>query len=147
LQIFGAEFSLKMLRGIAGVVGGLVAWFLIATVGNLVLRATWPSYAEVEVAMTFTLGMLLARLFLGAFSSLGAGLVVAWITNRNELTSKFLAGVLFVMFIPIHYTLWKRFPPWYHLVFLASLILVTLLGASLYPRRTSRYDQEVGSGA
>jgi len=134
-----------MLKGIAGVIGGFVAWFLIATVGNRVLRAAWPGYAEVEASMTFTLGMLLARLVLGAFSSLGAGLVVALITNRNGLAIKSLVGVLLVLFIPVHYSLWERFPTWYHVVFLASLVVVTLLGAALYPGRASRRDGGVGS--
>ena len=69
-----------MARAIGGLVGGLVAWFLIATAGNLALRLAWAGYAEVEKAMTFTLAMMVARLVLGALSSLGAGLTVAWIT-------------------------------------------------------------------
>ena len=136
-----------MLKGIAGVIGGLVAWFLIATIGNRVLRAAWPGYAEVEVSMTFTLGMLLVRLVLGALSSLGAGLVAALITNRSGIAIKSLAGMLLILFIPVHYSLWERFPTWYHLVFLASLVVVTLLGALLYPGRAGRNDEGVGSAA
>jgi hypothetical protein len=136
-----------MLKGIAGVIGGLVAWFLIATIGNRVLRAAWPGYAEVEVSMTFTLGMLLARLVLGALSSLGAGLVAALITNRSGIAIKSLAGMLLILFIPVHYSLWERFTTWYHLVFLASLVVVTLLGALLYPGRAGRNDGGVGSAA
>lgn len=123
-----------MVRAIAGLFGGLVAWFLIATAGNLVLRVAWAGYAEVEKAMTFTLAMMVARLLLGALSSVGAGLTVARITNRNGRMAKALAGLLFVLFIPVHYAMWDRFPLWYHLVFLASLVLMTLWGATLYPR-------------
>jgi hypothetical protein len=36
-----------MLRQIGGVVVGVVAWFLIANVGNHVLCMTWPGYSEV----------------------------------------------------------------------------------------------------
>ena len=50
-----------MARGIFGIIAGLFAWALIATVGNLALRAAWPGYAEVETAMSFTLAMLVAR--------------------------------------------------------------------------------------
>ena len=136
-----------MARGISGIVGGLVAWFLIATIGNLALRSVWASYAEVEKAMTFTLAMLVARLFLGALSSVCAGLTVAWITKRNERMVKALAGILFVLFIPVHYALWDRFPLWYHLVFLASLVLMTLLGALLYPHGATPAGEEVGKNA
>jgi hypothetical protein len=125
-----------MTRAIAGLFGGLVAWFLIATVGNLALRIAWTSYAEVEKAMTFTLAMMVARLLLGALSSLGAGLTVAWITHRSGRMAKALAAILLVLFIPVHYSLWDRFPLWYHFVFLASLVLMTLWGATLYSRAT-----------
>jgi hypothetical protein len=40
-------------------------------------------------------------------------------------------------------TLWEGFPPWYHVVFLASLVVVTLLGGLLYPRRRSRRSANI----
>ena len=135
-----------MLRKIGGVVGGVIAWFLIASVGNLVMRLTWPGYFEAEVIKTFTLGMLIARLLLGAISSLCAGFVAAWVTNRSMLAIKSLAGLLVVMFLPV-ITLWERFPPWYHMIFLASLVAVTLLGGLLCPRRRRRHNEGVGSAA
>jgi len=48
-----------MARGIASVVAGLVAWTVVATAANLLLRFAWPGYAATEIPMTFTLGMLL----------------------------------------------------------------------------------------
>lgn len=135
-----------MLRKTGGVLAGVIAWFLIANVGNYVLRVTWPGYSEVEVAKSFTLGMLIARLFFGAISSLCAGFVAAWVTNRSMLAIKSLAGLLLFMFLPV-ITLWERFPPWYHMVFLVSLPAVTLLGGLLYPRRGRRRHQGVNSTA
>ncbi len=126
-----------MTRGVGGVIGGLVVWLLIATVGDLALRWSWASYAEVEKSMSFTLAMMAARLVLGAAASLGAGYTAAWITKRNGRTVKVLAAVLVVVFIPTHYALWDKFPLWYHLTFLASLVAVTLLGGILYARRGS----------
>ena len=127
-----------MLRGTAGVVGGVIVWVVIATIGNLVLRISWPDYAKVEAAMTFTLAMLLARLVLGALSSLGAGFVAAWIAKRNRVAVGCLAALLLAIFIPVHYTLWDRFPAWYHILFLASLVVITLLGAMLNPATSQR---------
>jgi hypothetical protein len=89
--------------------------------------------------------MLIARLLIGAISSLCAGFVAAWITNRSVLTIKSLTGVLVVMFLPA-ITLWERFPPWYHVVFLVSLAVVTLFGWSLYPRRRKRPEKGVSGG-
>ena len=67
------QTEIGLLRAVAGVAGGLFTWVVVATVGNLLLRVVWPSYAEVEVVMNFTPAMLVMRLLLGALSSLCAG--------------------------------------------------------------------------
>jgi hypothetical protein len=124
----------------------VITWFLIANVGDLVMRVAWRGYSEVEVAKTFTLGMLIARLFVGAISSFCAGFVAAWVTNRSILSIKSLAALLLVMFLPV-ITLWEHFPPWYHVIFLASLPAMTLVGGLLYPRRRRRHDEGISSAA
>ncbi len=123
-----------MVRSVAGVAGGLVVWMLVATLGNLALRFGWPGYADVEKEMTFTLAMLVGRLVLGAVSSLCAGVTVAWITKRDARVVAIFAAVLFALFVPVHYNLWGKFPGWYDFVFLASLVVMPLLGAALYRR-------------
>ena len=132
-------------RTVAGVACGPVAWFVVATVGGLVLRVVWPDYADVEKAMVFTPGMMIARLLVGAVSSAVAGAVVAWITRRNQRAVVAVAVLLVALFIPVHYALWERFPPWYHLVFFVSLLLMTMLGAAAYPRENVRVHAP-GSG-
>ena len=127
-----------MVRAIIGVAGGLVAWIVAATIGNLVLRAAWPGYSQVEPALNFTLGMMIARLLVGAVASLFAGLSAAWITRRRGRAVTGLAVLLPILFIPVHYSLWQSFPVWYHLVFFASLLVLTLLGALAFPRGIDR---------
>lgn len=129
-----------MIKMIAGIVAGLIAWIIVATIGNLMFRVAWPGYAEAEISMMFTLAMMVARLLLGALSSLCAGFVVAWITKRNGTGAKVLGIVVTAMFFPVHYLLWDKFPIWYHVIFLASLFPLTLLGAKLAQRanRTMR---------
>jgi hypothetical protein len=136
----------RVLRTIAGIVAGLFAWIVVASVGNRVLRAAWPSYATVEVAMNFTLAMLLSRLLLGALSSLCAGFFAAGIAKGNRVAIMVLAGLLLVAFIPVHYTLWERFPVWYHLTFLVSLVAVTVLGAMIYSRYVGPRREQHGQG-
>jgi len=123
-----------MTKMIAGIVAGLIAWTIVATIGNLMFRVAWPGYAEAEISMMFTLAMMVARLLLGALSSLCAGFVVAWITKRNGTGAKVLGIVVTAMFFPVHYLLWDKFPIWYHVIFLASLFPLTLLGAKLSQR-------------
>lgn len=120
-----------MLRAIAAVAAGLVMWTVIATLGNLVMRFAWPSYAAVEAAMGFTLEMMLARLLLGALSSLGAGWLAARVSRQNAGAVYVLAGILIAIFIPVHYGLWEKFPLWYHAVFFISLAVMPVLGARL----------------
>jgi len=119
----------QMMRTIGAVAAGLATWVLVATIGNLVLRYSWPAYAAVEKAMIFSTGMLAARLVLGVIASLFAGFVTAWLSRRKPIAAWSLVILLLAIFIPLHHSLWQRFPAWYHVVFIASLVIFTLLGA------------------
>jgi len=123
-----------ILKTVGAVIAALVTWFLVATVLNLALRTWWPHYHEAETAFNFTSAMKLARLVLGAISTLSAGFVAAWI-GKSRMGSATLAGIaLLCLFIPGHYRIWDKFPVWYHLTFLVSLLPLTLLGAALNHR-------------
>ena len=123
-----------ILKTVGAVIAALVAWFLVATVLNLALRAWWPHYHEAETTFNFTFAMKLARLFLGAISSLGAGFVATWI-GKCRMRAAIVTGIVLLgLFIPGHYLLWSKFPVWYHLTFLVSLLPLTLLGAALNHR-------------
>ena len=129
--------SYAIFKTIGAAIAALVTWFFVATVLNLALRASWPHYHEAETAFNFTLAMKLARLVLGAASSLGAGFVAAWI-GKGRMRAATLTGIVLLgLFIPNHYLLWNKFPVWYHLTFLVSLLPLILLGAALN-RRTYR---------
>jgi hypothetical protein len=122
-----------MLRMAAGVVAGLLVWAVVATLGNLVLRAALPGYSQVEAAMNFTLVMMLSRLVLGVVSSFCAGFATAWIAKRRSAAA-IVAGIMLVVFLPVHYRLWDTFPAWYHGVFLLSLLIAPVVGAMCYLR-------------
>jgi hypothetical protein len=124
-------------KTVGAVIAALVTWFVVATVLNLALRASWPHYHEAEAAFNFTFAMKLARLVLGAISSLGAGFVAVWVANGRMRAATLTGIVLLGLFIPGHYRIWDKFPVWYHLTFLVSLLPLTLLGAALN-RRTCR---------
>jgi uncharacterized membrane protein (Fun14 family) len=120
-----------MKREIAGVLVGLVAWFVVATAVNLVLRISWPDYAAAEKPMTFDFAMMLARLVTGAIASVCAGYAATWVAKGSALAARVLVVLLLLVFLPVHYALWNVFPAWYHLTFLASLIVLPPLGAML----------------
>jgi len=121
-----------MIRAAVPVIVGLIVWVACATGLDIVLRFTLPGYAAAEPQLQFTLPMMIARLALpGAVPSVCAGFATAWAGRGDRRPVIAVAVILLLMFIPAHYRLWSQFPIWYHLTFLGSLVLLTLLGARL----------------
>ena len=119
-----------MVKSIVAVVVAVVTWFVVATIGNWILRAALPGYTAVEASMNFTLTMMICRLILGLVSSLSAGFVCAAIA-RNRVAPKIAAAIMVILFLPVHYMLWGKLPIWYHLFFLITLAPTMLIGAAL----------------
>jgi hypothetical protein len=117
-------------KPILGVVAGLAVWLVLASVAGLILRAAWPAYAQVATAMTFTLSMKLARLAIGALATVAAGVVTRAVA-RSTSAGVVVGAVLLVIFIPEHVQLWDKFPVWYHLTFLLSLVPLSYLGGRI----------------
>ena len=120
-----------MKRPILAFAVGLVVWVLLISVLNRALRIFLPGYAVAEPIMSFTPGMLTARLLIAALTSLIAGAAATWIAPSSARLPALLGTALLVAFIPIHVQLWSLFPFWYHLVFLATLIPLVMLGSWL----------------
>ena len=120
-----------MKKAVLGVIAGLAAWIACIAVAGLVMRSAWPAYASVADAMTFTLPMMFARLSIGAIATLAAGWVTAAIAPQSMLVRLMPGLILLVLFIPQHISLWSRFPVWYHLTFLLSLVPLTYLGGAV----------------
>jgi hypothetical protein len=120
----------SILKAIGAFVVALVVWFVVATVVHRLMCMFWPAYAQATPLLTFTLPMKIARLSLGALSTL-----IAAATARRLSAARWLPLVLgcalLVLFLPEHYKIWDRLPVWYHLTFLCSLIPLSLLGARL----------------
>ncbi len=118
-------------RKILGVVAGLAVWQIIVIVAGAMMRQSWPAYATVADAMTFTVPMLVARLSVSTVATFVTGLVTASIIPRAVLARLMPGVLLLVGFIPVHITLWDKFPVWYHLTFLVSLVPLTYLGGTI----------------
>jgi hypothetical protein len=120
-----------MKRSIFAVVAGLVVWMVVATLLNFGLRAGIAGYTQAEPALTFTLGMKVARLILGSLASLAAGAAAGLIAPLKTAPRWVLGAMILAVFIPVHVQLWAKFPVWYHLVFLGTLLPLVVLGATL----------------
>lgn len=124
-----------MKRAILALLTGFLLWAVVATLLNFGLRAGIPGYKLAEPTMTFTLGMKVARLILGALASLAAGAATGLIAPSKRWVPWVLGVIILVLFIPSHIHLWTKFPVWYHLTFLGTLVPLVVLGGAISGRR------------
>ena len=116
-----------MLRLIGGIVAGIVVWGIVVTLLNFGLRYGMPGYGAVEKAMLFTVPMMAARLSISAVSSLVSGYAAAAI-GRRQMAAVAAGVIILLLFLPVHYMIWDKFPIWYHLTFLTSLPVLSIVG-------------------
>jgi hypothetical protein len=126
-----------MKRAILAFLAGLVAWLLVVSVLDRGLRIALAGYAVAEPKMTFTVGMMAARLAIAAVTSVMAGAVAGWISPAGVRVAWVMGAILLVLFIPEHARLWNTFPVWYHLSFLVPLVPLLVLGSWLTRTRTN----------
>jgi hypothetical protein len=118
-----------MWRKVIAFVSALIAWVLVASLLNRLLRIGLTGYAAAEPTMSFSLLMQWCRLTLGALASLSAGYVLARLAPNSGRLPPILGVLVLVAFSPVHYNLWNKFPIWYHLVFLLTIVPLVLAGA------------------
>jgi hypothetical protein len=118
-------------RPVLATAAGLVVWILVVSLLNRGLRLGLAGYTAAEPTMSFTLTMMAARLTIAALASLIGGAALGWIAPRARAAPLVLGAILVAVFVPVHVQLWSRFPPWYHLTFLLSLLPLVVLGARL----------------
>ncbi len=135
-----------MKRAILAFAAGLLLWVVVVSLLNHGLRLFVAGYAAAEPTLSFTLGMLAARLAIAALTSLIAGAVAGWIAPASARLPRLLGVILLVAFIPVHVQLWSLFPFWYHLAFLGTLIPLVVLGARLTRARSVAGRSVGGAG-
>lgn len=131
-----------MKRSIVACIAGLVTWLVVVSVINRVLRVTLPGYTAAEHTLQFTLQMKVARLLMAAITSISAGAVARWVAPASRWAPLIVGGIVLAMFLPAHIAIWSKFPVWYHLTFLLTIVPLVLLGAQLSTHR--RRDLKAG---
>jgi hypothetical protein len=126
-----------MKRAVVAFIVGLLAWGVVVSLIDRVLRLSLAGYAAAEPTLTFTLGMMWARLVMAAVTSLSAGVVVGAIAPASKRTPWVLGLVILAVFVPVHVRLWHTFPAWYHLSFLVPLAPLIAAGAWLKARTST----------
>ena len=123
-----------MKRSVLACLAGLLTWIVVVMVINSGLRLSLPNYTAAEQTLQFTLGMKWARLLMAIVTSVVAGAVTGWIPRSSRWAPLIVGSVVLAMFVPVHIAIWSKFPVWYHLTFLLTIIPAVLVGALLPPR-------------
>jgi hypothetical protein len=114
-------------RAAFSAIAGFLVWMIVVTASGFVLRGAWPAYAAVADALP----MMIVRLAIGAVATLTAGWAAGMISRRSTIATLLPGVLLLIAFIPQHISLWEKFPIWYHLTFLLSLVPLTFAGGKL----------------
>jgi hypothetical protein len=131
-----------MVRTILGVIAGFIAWSVLWLGSEKALSAIWPEWhgahqiafeAAVTNGSAFTADttILLMNLVRGSIVSIVSGYLAALIVGENR-RSPLILGVLLVAFgLFVVVSSWSYVPLWYHVIFTALLIPMTMVGARL----------------
>lgn len=131
-----------MVRIVLGVIAGFLAWSIVWVGSEKILSAIWPEgYGAHQLAFeaaivnggqfTADTTLLLIQIVLGSMVSVMSGFLAALIAGETKRAPLFL-GVLLLAFGLLKAVLsWPYVPMWYHVVFTALLVPMTMLGGKL----------------
>jgi hypothetical protein len=125
-----------------GVVGGFFAWLIVWVGSEKIFSAIWPEgfgahqrafQAAIENGGQFTADttLLLVHLVLGAIVSVMAGYLAALIAGENMRAPLVLGILLLALGVLKAVLSWPYAPIWYHIIFAALLISMTIVGGKL----------------
>ena len=130
-----------MVRIIFGVIAGFFAWAILWFGGEQIISAIWPAFgahqlafqAAVEHGTSFTANatFLLVHIVLASIVSVIAGFVAALIAGENRRAPLILGFVLVAFGLLKVVMSWPYVPIWYHVLFTAVLIPMTIIGGRL----------------
>ena len=130
-----------MVRIVLGVIAGFIAWMIVWFGGEQILSAIWPAFgthqaafqAAIENGSQFTADatMLLTHIVLGSVVSVISGFLAALIAGENRRAPLILGFLLLGLGVLKMVMSWPYAPLWYHVVFTAILLPMTIVGGKL----------------
>jgi hypothetical protein len=131
-----------MVRRVLGVIAGFFAWAIVWVGSEKILSAIWPEWFgahqlafEAAVAnggpFTADTTLLLTHLVLGSIVSVVSGFLAALIAGESRRAPLVLGFLLLALGLLKVVLSWPYVPIWYHVVFTALLIPMTILGGKL----------------
>ena len=131
-----------MLKIVLGVIAGFVAWSIIWVGSDPVLAMAWPSYAKHQAEAELALAngdsyaadttIMIVRLAISIAASLMSAFLAVVIAGENRRTPIALGILLLIVGIGFQVgLLWKIMPIWFHVIFLALLLPMSIVGGKL----------------
>ena len=116
-----------MWRLVLAIILAPLFWAILQFPGNTLLLNFFPQAADVSAA---PLGYLLLALLFAFGYAIFSGYCAAWVAATDPLRVGLGAGaMLLAVGIAVQVSYWDVMPVWWHLLFLASIVPFTLLGA------------------
>lgn len=140
-----------MPRIVPGVIGGFFAWAIVWFASEWILTALLHEFygvhqlafqAAIEDGVPFTADttLLLIHIIIGSLVSLLSGFLAARIAGESK-RAPLVLGVLLLAFGLLKASMsWPYAPIWYHVIFTAMLVPMTILGGRLRTSGTHRPD-------
>jgi hypothetical protein len=131
-----------MIRVVLAVVAGFFAWLIAWFGSEKILSAIWPEgfgahqrafQAAIENGGQFTANttLLLTHIVMGSIVSVLSGFLAARIAGQNTRAPLVLGFLLLALGILKMVLSWPYVPIWYHVIFTALLIPMTIMGGKL----------------
>ena len=131
-----------MVRIVVSVITGFIVWALLWVGGEKILSALWPEgFGAPQLAFEAALKnggeftadttLLLIHIVLGSIVSMMSGFLAALIAGENK-RAPLVLGFLLVAFGLLKVVMsWPYVPIWYHVIFTALLLPMTIVGGKL----------------
>ena len=131
-----------MVRIVLGVIAGFIAWAILWFGIEKIFSAIWPEWfgahqlafqAAIEHGGQFTADttILLIHIVLASIVSVMSGFLAALIAGENKRAPLVLSFLLVAIGLLVVVLSWPYVPIWYHVIFTAILIPMTIMGGRL----------------
>lgn len=131
-----------MVKIILGVIAGFIAWSIIWVGSDEVLATSSPGWyglhqddAQLALlngdAFQADATIMLIRLGIAAAATVMSGFLAAVIAGENRRAPLALGVLLLVVGIAVQAMAWRVMPVWFHLIFLAMLVPLSIAGGRL----------------
>ena len=133
-----------MVRIVLGAIAGFFSWAIAWFGSEKILSAIWPAFGVHQRAFqaaiengpdasgfTADTKLLLTHIVLGAIVSVMSGFLAALIAGENKRAPLVLGFLLLALGLLKAVMSWPYVPIWYHVIFTALLIPMTIIGGKL----------------